>query len=130
MDINETVRRIVMAGVGAVSLTVEKSRDIYDSLIKKGEEATDRSGVSYDQVKDQLTGQIKDLCDKVKKDLENASFEDLLSRCDDLDDEQRAALIDRLNHPLKEEKPCGGDECAECPCEGAEKPEDTGNKEE
>ena len=38
MDLNETIRRAIMAGLGAVSLTVEKSKDIADVLVKKGEQ--------------------------------------------------------------------------------------------
>ncbi len=116
MDLNETIRRLVMAGVGAVSYTFEKSKDLADTLVKKGEETAAENNVSYEQVRDQVVEQLKNLSDKIRQDISKASFDELLERCDDLTDEQRAALMDRLAHPLKEEEKA-------CDCE--EKPEES-----
>ena len=54
MDLNEIVRRFVMAGVGAVSYTFDKSKDLADALVKKGEETAAENNVSYEQVRDQV----------------------------------------------------------------------------
>ncbi len=125
MDLNETIRRLVMAGVGAVSYTFEKSKDLADTLVKKGEETAAENNVSYDQVRDQVVEQLKNLSEKIRCDISKASFDELLERCDDLTDEQRATLMDRLAHPLKEEeKPCDceakADEPEGEPCDCAE----------
>ena len=106
MDLNETIRRAIMAGVGAVSLTVEKSKDIADVLVKKGEQAAAENNISYEQVRDQVTEQVKGFADKLCADIKKASFEELLDRVDDLTDEQRAILKDRIDHPLKEDETC------------------------
>ena len=116
MDLNETIRRLVMAGVGAVSYTFEKSKDLADTLVKKGEETAAENNVSYEQVRDQVVEQLKNLSEKIRQDISKASFDELLERCDDLTDEQRAALMDRLAHPLKEEAAC---DCEEKPEEEA-----------
>ena len=58
MDLNETIRRFVMAGVGAVSLTFEKSKDLADALVKKGEETAAENNMSYEQVRDQVDAPI------------------------------------------------------------------------
>ncbi|MBO4297478.1 MAG: hypothetical protein J5998_01665 [Clostridia bacterium] len=115
MDLNETIRRAIMAGVGAVSLTVEKSKDIADTLVRKGEEATAGKNVSYEQLRDQVAEQVKAFTEKLSADLKKASFEELLDRVDDLTDEQRAILADRLAHPLKEDESCacGGEEACD-----------------
>ena len=104
MDLNETIRRLVMAGVGAVSYTFEKSKDLADTLVKKGEETAAENNVSYEQVRDQVAEQLKNLSEKIRQDISKASFDELLERCDDLSNEQRAILMDRLAHPLKEEE--------------------------
>ena len=133
MDLNEIVRRFVMAGVGAVSYTFDKSKDLADALVKKGEETAAENNVSYEQVRDQVVEQLKNLSEKIRTDLSKASFDELLERADDLTDEQREILMDRLAHPLKEEAPCG--EKQECGCEedkaecGCDK-EDSGTAEE
>ena len=59
MDLNETIRRLVMAGVGAVSYTFEKSKDLADTLVKKGEETASENNMSYEQVRDQVVEQLK-----------------------------------------------------------------------
>ena len=133
MDLNETIRRLVMAGIGAVSYTFEKSKDLADTLVKKGEETAAENNVSYEQVRDQVVEQLKNLSEKIRTDLSKASFDELLERADDLTDEQREILMDRLAHPLKEEAPCEGKQ--DCGCEedkaecGCDK-EDSGTAEE
>ena len=117
MDLNETIRRLVLAGVGAVSYTFEKSKDLADTLVKKGEETAAENNMSYEQVRDQVVDQLKNLSEKIRSDLSKASFDELLERADDLTDEQREILMDRLLHPLKEE------EEKACDCE--EKPEES-----
>ncbi len=113
MDLNETIRRTIMAGIGALSLTVEKSKDLADTLVKKGEEAAAENNFNYDQVAEQ----VKSFTDKLCADLKKASFEELLERVDDLTDEQRAILADRLAHPLKEDESCACGEDSACGCE-------------
>ena len=116
MDLNETIRRTIMAGLGAVSLTVEKSKDIADVLIKKGEQTAAENNFDYEQMRDQVAEQVKAFTDKLCADVKKASFEELLERVDDLTDEERAILKDRIDHPLKEDDTC---ECAEdgaCGC--------------
>ena len=123
MDLNEVVRRMMMAGLGAVSFTVEKSKELADLLIKKGESTAADSGVSYEKLCDQLAGQLRDFSEKVKADIDKASFEELLSRVDELTDDQRAALLERLTQPRPEADPqadesCGCEPGAPCECAG------------
>lgn len=37
MDLTEAAKKVLLAGVGAAALTVEKSSEIVDTLVKKGE---------------------------------------------------------------------------------------------
>ena len=37
MSLNEDMKKILLAGIGAVATTVEKSQDLVDHLINKGE---------------------------------------------------------------------------------------------
>ncbi len=130
MELNETIRRTLMAGLGAISLTVEKSREVADALIKKGETTAAEKNINYEQVRDQLGQQIRTFTEKLRSDLKQASFDELLERADDLTDEQREILMDRLAHPLKEEEPCGCGEENGGPCdkEDAETPAEPENE--
>ena len=126
MDLNETVRRMMMAGLGAVSFTVEKSKELAEALIRKGEQtASDKEG-DCQKFCDQLAGQLREFSEKVKADIDRASFEELLSRVDDLTDEQRAVLLERLTQPRPEPaaQPDGACDCdaesCECDAESCE----------
>ncbi len=121
MDLNEVVRRMMMAGLGAVSFTVEKSRELAELLVKKGEATAADSGVSCEKLCEQLAGQLRDFSEKVKADIDKASFEELLSRVDELTDDQRAALLERLTQPRPEPAPQEDGTCepdATCGCAG------------
>ena len=126
-----------MAGIGAISFTVEKSKDLTDLLVKKGEETAAARQIDIEQMRDQAGEQVKAFFDKLGSDLRKASFEDLLDRADDLTDEERAILMDRLAHPQPrpeepcedEDKPCDGEACGEdgaqdASCEADETPAD------
>ncbi len=112
MDLNEVVRRMMMAGLGAVTFTVEKSRELAETLIRKGEASAADTEASCEKLRDQLARQLREFSEKVKADIDRASFDELLSRVDDLTDEQRAALLERLTQPKDEPTP-EADACEE-----------------
>ncbi|WBY64286.1 MAG: Poly(Hydroxyalcanoate) granule associated protein (Phasin) [Thermocaproicibacter melissae] len=57
---SEELKKIFLAGLGAVAITAEKSKQIVDELVKKGE-------LTLEQGK-QLNEELKhDACDKIKK---------------------------------------------------------------
>ncbi|NLG24627.1 MAG: hypothetical protein GX558_04680 [Clostridiales bacterium] len=45
-EIQEGVRKAIMAGVGAVAMTAEKSKELIDQLVKKGESVAGQQGGS------------------------------------------------------------------------------------
>ena len=96
MDIHETIRKIAMAGVGAVSLTAQKSKELIDSLIQRGESTSAEKNISYEEIRDRLAAQLSALSEKMRAEIDRASFEELLSRVDSLTDLQRAQLYERL----------------------------------
>ena len=136
----EGIRRFAMAGVGAVSMTVEKSKEIIDQLVAKGEVTTAEGQAACEDLQKKMSAQMDGFMKNLKANYEKANFESLLEQCDRLNDEQRAIVIDRLNHPHVEEEPqvtvntdeedgeCGSgcDDAAaeaqpgECPCAGEE----------
>ena len=114
----DILRSVMMAGLGAVSFTVEKTKDLISALIKKGEKTAEDNDVSYEEVRDRLTKDLRDIAQKVREEAEKADFEELLNRLDELTDEQRAIARDRIDHPLR----C--DETANDACEGCPDPSD------
>ncbi len=99
--ITEALKSIFYAGVGAVAVTAEKSKEIIDSLVEKGQ-------ISVDQGK-LLNKELKHTIDKNRKkqapDEKEASFDpyekvegnDFSEFLSGLTDEQKQALKDQLN---------------------------------
>lgn len=90
------LRRFAMAGVGAITLTVDKSREIIEQLAERGEVSAAEGQASCDELHKRLTEQVSSFTQKLRAEYENLSFEQMLSRCDKLTPEQKQQLIDRL----------------------------------
>ncbi len=131
------IRRFAMAGVGAVSVTIDKSKEIFSQLADKGEAAAANSQACCDELQKKLTEQLDAFTKKLKTDYESASFEQLTAKCMKLTPEQKAILIEKLTaEPDEEEEPtpvseeesesaCCEEEPACCPAdEAAEEPAD------
>lgn len=54
MKINEDVRKVMMAGLGALSVLAEKTQETVDSLAKKGEEALDHGQVLNERLRHKI----------------------------------------------------------------------------
>ena len=51
MGINEDMKKVLLAGIGAVATTVEKSQEIVDTLIKKGQITVEQGKVLNEELK-------------------------------------------------------------------------------
>lgn len=108
----EGVRRFTMAGLGAVSITVEKSKEIINQLIARGEVTAADGQTVCDDLQKKLTGQFEAFSKKLKADYENASFDALLKKCDALSPEQKELLVSRLTSAPQ--SAADSDETVEC----------------
>ena len=81
-DIAEGVKKVFLAGVGAVAIGAEKSQELIDDLIKKGE-LTVEQGKSLNE----------ELTRKVKETTSNASDEVLKAKLRSMTPEERAEWI-------------------------------------
>ncbi len=95
----EGLRRFAMAGVGAVSLTIEKSKEIIDHLVERGEVTAAEGQNACEDLQKKMAAQFDAFSKKLKSDYEKASFEEMLERCDSLNDEQKARLLEKLTAP-------------------------------
>lgn len=100
----EGLRRFAMAGVGAVSLTIEKSKEIIDHLVERGEVTAAEGQNACEDLQKKMAAQFDAFSKKLKSDYEAASFEEMLERCDSLNDEQKARLMEKLTTPSAPEQ--------------------------
>lgn len=83
-DLSEGMRKAFLAGVGAVAMGAEKSQELIDDLVKRGE-LTVEQGKSINE----------ELSRKVRETTESASDELLRSRLRGMTPEQRAEWLAR-----------------------------------
>lgn len=105
-SLTEGIRRFALAGVGAVSITIDKSREIIDQLVARGEVTAAEGQAACDDLQKKMSAQFDAFSKKLRSDYENSSFESLLKKCDSLTPEQKEALIARLTaepEPVEEE---------------------------
>lgn len=96
------LRRFAMAGVGAITLTVDKSREIIDQLASRGEVTAAEGQAACDELHKKLAEQVSAFTQKLRTDYENLSFEQMLARCRKLTPEQKQRLLEELTKAPEE----------------------------
>ena len=85
-QLSEGIRKLILAGIGAVAATKEKSEVILDELVKKGELTVEQGKVLNEELKHNIKDAIR----------ENVTIvtppDDVISAVDSLSDEQLEAL--------------------------------------
>ena len=97
MGINEDMKKVLLAGIGAVATSFEKSADLVDQLIKKGELTVEQGKILNEELKRKSK-------EKAKETKEEQS---VLERLDQLNDEELAAIklkLAELEQRKNEEK--------------------------
>lgn len=91
-QLGESIRKLILAGIGAVAMTKEKSADVLKDLVKKGELTVDQGRVLNEELKHSLKENIRD---NVTVNVSSAP-ENLMDAVDGMDDAQLAALKARI----------------------------------
>ncbi|MCD8029209.1 MAG: aspartyl beta-hydroxylase [Erysipelotrichaceae bacterium] len=76
---SEDLKKILLAGVGAVALSAEKSKEVIDTLVKKGELTVEQGKVINEELKRNVKEKLKDPVDvdSVNRDLEKLDKDEL-----------------------------------------------------
>ncbi len=76
---SEDLKKILLAGVGAVALSAEKSKEVVDTLVKKGELTVEQGKVINEELKRNVKDKLKDpvSVDSLSQDLEKLDKDDL-----------------------------------------------------
>ena len=82
MSLNEDMKKILLAGIGAVATSVEKSSELVDRLIKKGELTVEQGKVLNEELK-------RNVKERVNKPKEESS---ILNQLEHLSEEELAAV--------------------------------------
>ena len=131
MELGEGLKKILLVGIGTAAVTAEKSKEILDELVKKGE-------LTVEQLKHNIKSTVKTAADSVKESAARKNDqEELKATISRLTPEQLAAVkaqIERMQAEAAEEKAETAEEPAEEAVQEAsaetENAEDTGSEEQ
>ena len=125
MDITEGIRKIFLAGVGAVATTGEAAKSLIDTLVEKGELTVEQGKALNEELK-------KNAKDKMNRHVTVHvvnEFKDVYSAVDKMSKEELESLKERLNELTAKQEEAAEDMPQEAPQETVS-PEDTKDGEE
>lgn len=111
----ENVKKILLAGIGAVAATTEKSKEILDEMVKKGELTVEQGKVLNEELKHNIKKTVKE---RVNVSVKVSDPEELDELLDKMTPEQIALLKERI-----EKMDAAGEKETEAFAEGVEEVE-------
>ena len=85
--LSDNLKKIFLAGIGAVAVTAEKSKDLLDEMVEKGELTVEQGKVLNEELKHNVKKTVKEKVNALKP----ASAEELSDLLDKMTPEQIAA---------------------------------------
>lgn len=78
-NFSEDLKKVLLAGIGAVAVTAEKSKEVVEDLVKKGELTVEQGKVLNEELKHNVAEKLRKPAsvETVEKDLQNMDVEDL-----------------------------------------------------
>ena len=76
---SEDLKKVLLAGIGAVAVTAEKSKEVVEDLVKKGELTVEQGKVLNEELKHNVAQKLRQpvTVETVEKDLQDMDVEDL-----------------------------------------------------
>lgn len=113
-ELGNGLTRIFLAGVGALAVTAEKSKEVVDELVKKGELTVEQGKILNEELKRDAAAKVKEAAANIQSP---ESVEKIMGRVDDMTPEERAALKARLEEA---DRKAAESECVNVPQEETE----------
>ena len=102
--LSDNLKKIFLAGIGAVAVTAEKSKDLLDEMVEKGELTVEQGKVLNEELKHNVKKTVKEKVNALKP----ASAEELSDLLDKMTPEQIAALKEQILEKRRSERNCAG----------------------
>ena len=95
------LKKVLLAGIGAVAVTGEKSKELLDEMVKKGELTVEQGKALNEELKHNIKSTVKE---KVNVKVKTSSPEELDELLDKMTPEQMALLKQRIDEMGKKQK--------------------------
>lgn len=102
MSLNDEMKKVLLAGIGAVAATYEKSQEVVNTLVKKGEITVEQGKVLNEELKRSAKESSKykqtgdDGQTDGQQDEENSRQQSLIDQLNQMSEEERAVLRRKL----------------------------------
>ncbi len=121
MELGEGLKKILLVGIGTAAVTAEKSKEILDDLVKKGELTVEQGKVLNQELKHNIKSTVKTAADSVKENAARKNDqEELKATISKLTPEQLAAVKAQIESMQAEAAEKNAAEEAAEPAEEAE----------
>lgn len=90
--LSDNLKKIFLAGIGAVAVTAEKSKDLLEEMVEKGELTVEQGEVLNEELKHNVKTTVKEKVNALKP----ATAEELSDLLDKMTPEQIAALKEQI----------------------------------
>ena len=89
-QLSDNIKKLLLLGIGAAALTAEKSKEMIDELVKKGELTVDQGKVLNEELKHKASEKVADaLINRVEK-LSKEERDILRRKLSELDQEEHS----------------------------------------
>lgn len=95
------LKKVLLAGIGAVAVTGEKSKELLDEMVKKGELTVAQGKALNEELKHNIKSTVKE---KVNVKVKTSSPEELDELLDKMTPEQMALLKQRIDEMEKKQE--------------------------
>lgn len=102
-QITSGLRKLILAGIGAAAIAKEKGGEVLDELSKRGEVTVEQGRVLNEELKRNLKENVRENVETVKQSVKDNvrvhviyPEDDLMNAVDGMDEEQLAALKERI----------------------------------
>ena len=119
MDLGEGIKKLLLAGIGTAAVTAEKSKEVLDELVKKGELTVEQGKVLNQELKHNIKESVKKNVNVTLKPSNPDELKDVLGK---MTPDQLAALKEQISK--MQEKDVDAEEAAEAAGEAAEEQEE------
>lgn len=102
-QITSGLRKLILAGIGAAAIAKEKGGEVLEALSKRGEVTVEQGRVLNEELKRNLKENVRENVETVKQSVKDNvrvhviyPEDDLMNAVDGMDEEQLAALKERI----------------------------------
>lgn len=93
MDFGEGMKKVLLAGIGAMAATADSAKDIVEDLVKKGELTVEQGKVVNEELKHKAKEKLKEhVSVNVVRD-----YGDLMDAVDDMSEEDLDRLMEKID---------------------------------